>query len=32
MDDIYMRCLSVEYGSLYHALWVCNKDRWWRET
>ena len=30
-DDIYMRCLSVEYGCLYHALWVCDEDGW-RET
>ena len=30
-DDIDMRCLSVEYGCLYHALWVCDKDGW-RET
>lgn len=30
-DDIDIRCLSVEYGCLYHALWVCNKDGW-RET
>ena len=27
-EDIYMRCLSVEYGNLYHALWVCNEDGW----
>ena len=27
-EDIYMRCLSVEYGCLYHALWVCDKDGW----
>lgn len=27
-DDIYMRCLSVEYGNLYHALWVCDKNGW----
>lgn len=27
-NDIHMRCLSVEYGCLYHALWVCNKDGW----
>lgn len=26
--DIYMRCLSVEYDCLYHALWVCDKDGW----
>ena len=30
-DDIDMRCLSVEYGCLYHALWICDKDGW-RET
>ena len=27
-EDIYMRRLSVEYGNLYHALWVCNEDGW----
>lgn len=27
-EDIYMRCLSVEYGCLYHALWICDKDGW----
>lgn len=27
-EDIYMRCLSVEYGCLYHALWVCDKNGW----
>ena len=27
-DDIYMRCLSVEYGNLYHALWICDKNGW----
>ena len=27
-EDIYMRCLSVEYGNCYHALWVCNEDGW----
>lgn len=27
-SDIYMRCLSVEYGCLYHALWVCDKNGW----
>lgn len=27
-EDIHMRCLSVEYGCLYHALWVCDKDGW----
>ena len=30
-DDIYMRCLSVEYGYLYHALWICDKNGW-KET
>lgn len=27
-DDIYMRCLSVEYGMYYHALWLCDEDGW----
>ena len=27
-EDIYMRCLSVEYGVLYHALWVCDSEGW----
>lgn len=27
-EDIYMRCLSVEYGCMYHALWECDKDGW----
>lgn len=27
-DDIYMRCLSVEYGFMYHALWECDEDGW----
>lgn len=27
-SDIYMRCLSVEYGCMYHALWYCEKDGW----
>lgn len=27
-EDIYMRCLSVEYGCYYHALWVCDEDGW----
>lgn len=27
-SDIYMRCLSVEYGLLYHALWVCDENGW----
>lgn len=27
-NDIYMRCLSVEYGCLYHALWICDANGW----
>ena len=27
-SDIYMRVLSVEYGCLYHALWICDSDGW----
>lgn len=27
-DDINMRCLSYEFGNLYHALWVCDEDGW----
>lgn len=27
-EDIYMRCLSVEYGCMYHALWECDKNGW----
>lgn len=30
--DIYMRCLSVEYGCLYHALNVADSDGGWREV
>ena len=26
--DIYMRCLSYEFGNLYHALWVCDENGW----
>lgn len=26
--DIYMTCLSVEYGNMYHALWECDEDGW----
>lgn len=26
--DIYMRCLSVEFGLMYHALWECDEDGW----
>lgn len=27
-EDIYIRCLSVEYGCLYHALWTCDEEGW----
>lgn len=27
-EDIYMRCLSYEFGNLYHALWICDEDGW----
>lgn len=27
-DNIYMRCLSVEYGCMYHALWECDENGW----
>ena len=27
-EDIYMRCLSVEYGCMYHALWECDENGW----
>lgn len=28
-DDIYIRCLSVEYGCLYHELWVYEGEEWY---
>lgn len=31
-EDIYMRCLSVEYGTMYHALWECDGKNGWREV
>ena len=31
-EDIYMRCLSVEYGCLYHALWICENEEGWDEV
>lgn len=31
-SDIYMRCLSVEYGCLYHALNIADSDGGWREV
>ena len=27
-EDFYIRCLSVEYGCMYHALWYCDKNGW----
>lgn len=30
-NDIYMRCLSYEFGELYHALFVCDEDGWTEE-
>lgn len=27
-EELYMRCLSVEYGCMYHALWACDEDGW----
>lgn len=27
-EELYMRCLSVEYGCMYHALWECDEDGW----
>lgn len=27
-EDIYMRCLSYEFGNMYHSLWECDKDGW----
>ncbi len=27
-EDIYMTCLSVEYGNLYHELWICDENGW----
>lgn len=25
-EELYMRCLSVEYGCMYHALWECDEE------
>ena len=30
-EDIYMRCLSYEFGNLYHALWICDENGWREE-
>ena len=27
-SDIYMRCLSIEYGCMYHAFWYCDELGW----
>ena len=27
-DDVYARCLSVEFGCLYHAMWICDENGW----
>lgn len=27
-EDIYMRCLSYEFGECYHALYICDEDGW----
>ena len=27
-EDIYMRCLSYEFGNKYHALWECDENGW----
>lgn len=29
-NDIYMRCLSVEYGCDYVAYWKCDSDGWYQ--
>lgn len=29
-DDIYMRCLSVEYGCDYVAYWKCSENGWYQ--
>lgn len=31
-EDIYMRCLSVEYGMDYVAYWKCNEEGWYQEV
>jgi hypothetical protein len=30
-NDIFMRCLSVDYGERYHALWFCEDENGWYE-
>ena len=27
-DDIFMRCMSTEFNTLYHELWVCDDNNW----
>ena len=31
-SDIYMRCLSVEYGCDYVAYWKCEDDKGWYQV
>ena len=31
-DDLYARCLSVEYGMDYVAYWKCNEEGWYQEV
>jgi hypothetical protein len=31
-EDIYMRCLSVEYGMYYHELWICDDEYGWKSV
>ena len=28
VDDIYIRCLSYEFGCYYHALWLYASNEW----
>lgn len=28
-NDVYMRCLSYEFGCEYHALWICENNNGW---
>lgn len=30
-EEMYIRCLSVEYGNMYHALWAVYEDEGWLE-
>lgn len=31
-ENVYMRCLSVEYGLMYHALWECLNEEGWKQV